>query len=118
MQSLLREIVEALDPLLQACDRFGILYDIGGSVASLWYGNWRRTRDVDVGLAACPDQIRTFAKLPEQDYLIDAGAWIDSFRYGRRFLFFISPHSPNLMRCLFRRRSENTQPLQGLPDHS
>jgi hypothetical protein len=34
MPSNVREIVEALLPFLQALDRFGIPYDVGGSVAS------------------------------------------------------------------------------------
>lgn len=91
MQSNFREIVEALDPFLQALDRFGIPYYVGGSVASSYYGNWRRTQDVDVILAVRPDQIRTLAKLLAQDYLIDADAWIDSFRYGQAFNIFYRP---------------------------
>ncbi len=88
MQSNFHEIVEALLPFLQALDRFGIPYYVGGSVASSYYGSWRRTQDVDVILAIRPDQIRTLAKLLTQDYVIDADAWIDSFRHGHAFNIF------------------------------
>lgn len=88
MQSNFQEIVEALLPFLQALDRFGIPYYVGGSVASSYYGAWRRTQDVDVILAIRSDQIRTLAKLLTQDYHIDADAWIDAFRHGQAFNIF------------------------------
>ena len=88
MQSNFQEIVEALLPFLQALDRFSIPYYVGGSVASSYYGSWRRTQDVDVILAVRPDQIRTLAKQLAQNYDIDADAWIDSFRHGQPFNIF------------------------------
>lgn len=90
MQSNFREIVEALAPLIQTLDRFSISYYVGGSVASSYYGTWRRTQDTDLILDIRPDQIRTIAKLLAQNYSIDADAWIDSFRHNQPFnLFFI-----------------------------
>jgi hypothetical protein len=91
MQSNFREIVESLIPFLQALDRLQIRYYVGGSVASSYYGTWRRTQDVDVILDVRPDQIRTLAKLLAQDYLIDAHAWIDAFRHGQPFNLFYQP---------------------------
>jgi len=88
MQGNFREIVEALLPFLQALDHLQIPYYVGGSVASSYYGTWRRTQDVDVILAIRPDQIRTLATLLAQDYAIDADAWIDSFRHGQAFNIF------------------------------
>lgn len=88
MQANFQEIVEALLPFLQALDRFQIPYYVGGSVASSYYGSWRRTQDVDVILAIRPDQIRMLAKLLAQDYMIDADAWIDAFRHGHAFNIF------------------------------
>ena len=67
MQSNFREIVEALVPFLQALERLQVRYYIGGSVASSYYGTWRRTQDVDVILDVRPDQIRTLAKLLAQE---------------------------------------------------
>jgi hypothetical protein len=91
MQSNFREIVEALVPFLQTLDRLQISYYVGGSVASSYYGSWRRTQDIDVILDVRPDQIRNLARLLEQDYLIDADAWIDSFRHGQAFTIFYQP---------------------------
>lgn len=91
MQSNFQEIVEALVPFLQALDRFQIRYYVGGSVASSYYGRWRRTQDVDVILDARSDQIRTLAKVLAQDYLIDADAWIDAIRHGQAFNIFYQP---------------------------
>jgi len=88
MQSNFREIVEALVPFLQALGRLQIPYYVGGSIASSYYGSWRRTQDVDVILDIRPDQIRTLAKLLAQDYLIDADSWVDSFRHGQPFNIF------------------------------
>lgn len=88
MQSNFGEVVEALLPFLEALDRFGIPYYVGGSVASSYYGSWRRTQDVDVILEIRPDQIRTLAQLLAQDYSIDADTWIDSFRHGHAFNIF------------------------------
>lgn len=91
MQSNFREIVEALVPFLQALGRLQIPHYVGGSVASSYYGSWRRTQDVDVILDIRPDQIRTLAKLLAQDYLIDADSWVDSFRHGQPFNIFYQP---------------------------
>jgi hypothetical protein len=91
MQANFQEIVEALLPFLQALDRFQISYYVGGSVASSYYGSWRRTQDVDVILAIRPDQVRTLARLLVQDYAIDADAWIDAFRHGQAFNIFYQP---------------------------
>jgi hypothetical protein len=91
MQANFQEIVQALLPFLQTLDRFQIPYYVGGSVASSYYGSWRRTQDVDVILAICPDQVRTLAKLLVQDYAIDADAWIDAFRHGQAFNIFYQP---------------------------
>jgi hypothetical protein len=91
MQSNFREIVEALIPFFQALERLQIRYYVGGSVASSYYGTWRRTQDVDVILDVRPDQIRTLAKLLVQDYAIDADAWIDAFRHGQPFNIFYQP---------------------------
>lgn len=42
------EIIQALTPLIEAFERLGIAYYIGGSVASSVHGRRRYTQDVDV----------------------------------------------------------------------
>ena len=54
-KSFLRSIVETLDQL-------GLLYAIGGSVASSIYGEARSTLDVDISVILPLEQIRPFAE--------------------------------------------------------
>lgn len=54
-RSFLRSIVETLD-------RLGLLYAIGGSVASSIYGEARSTLDVDISVMLPLEQIRPFAE--------------------------------------------------------
>ena len=118
MQSNFQEIVEALLPFLQALDRFGIPYYVGGSVASSYYGVWRRTQDVDVILAIRPDQIRTLAKLLVQDYHIDADAWVDAFQHGQAFNIFFQQTFTKIdvmpLQTAHRREEERRAQLRSL----
>ena len=54
-QSFLRSVVETLD-------RLGLLYAIGGSVASSIYGEARSTLDVDISVMLPLEQVRPFAE--------------------------------------------------------
>jgi hypothetical protein len=46
--SLYHDVIEALTPLVDAFDRLGITYYIGGSVSSSLHGLARQSQDVDV----------------------------------------------------------------------
>jgi hypothetical protein len=54
-KSFLRSVVETLD-------RLGLLYAIGGSVASSIYGEARSTLDVDISVILPAEQVRPFAE--------------------------------------------------------
>ena len=54
-KSFLHSIVETLD-------RLGLLYAIGGSVASSIYGEARSTLDVDISVILPAEQVRPFAE--------------------------------------------------------
>lgn len=82
MSSIYHHVVEALVPLIQAFEQFGIPYYIGGSVSSSFHGTERRTQDVDIIVAVRPDQIRALARLLQQDYYLDEAAWLDATRHG------------------------------------
>jgi hypothetical protein len=56
------EIIQALTPLVEAFDRFGIAYYIGGSVASSVHGRRRYTQDVDVVSASLKQLITSQAR--------------------------------------------------------
>jgi hypothetical protein len=55
-----------------ALDRASIPYMLTGSFASAYYGAPRTTQDIDVVVAATPDQLRTFVQLLARDeYYVD-----------------------------------------------
>ena len=66
------EIIQALTPLVEAFDRFGIVYYIGGSVASSVHGRRRYTQDVDVVAALQLKHVQTLVAMLQQEYYIDA----------------------------------------------
>jgi hypothetical protein len=67
------EIIQALTPLVEAFDRFGIAYYIGGSVASSVHGRRRYTQDVDVVADIQLKHVQTLVAMLQQEYYIDAG---------------------------------------------
>jgi hypothetical protein len=66
------EIIQALTPLVEVLDRFGIAYYIGGSVASSVHGRRRYTQDVDVVAALQLKHVQTLVAMLQQEYYIDA----------------------------------------------
>lgn len=78
------EIIQALTPLVEAFDRFGIPYYIGGSVASSVHGRRRYTQDVDVVAALQLKHVQTLVAMLQQAYYIDAGMIRGAFKIGRR----------------------------------
>lgn len=66
------EIVQALTPLIEAFERFGIAYYIGGSVASSVHGKRRYTQDVDVVAAIALKHVQPLVAMLQQEYYIDA----------------------------------------------
>ncbi len=66
------EIIQALTPIVEVFDRFGIAYYIGGSVASSVHGRRRYTQDVDVVAAIQLKHVQTVVAMLQQDYYIDA----------------------------------------------
>jgi hypothetical protein len=66
------EIIQALTSLVEAFDRFGIAYYIGGSVASSVHGRRRYTQDVDVVAALQLKHVQILVAMLQQEYYIDA----------------------------------------------
>lgn len=83
--ALYHMIIEALDPLIEAFDQFGIQYYIGGSVSSSIHGMARRTQDVDVIADIQPTQVRSLARLLQNIYYLDEQAWKDAIRHGQAY---------------------------------
>lgn len=80
--SLYHDVIEALTPLVEAFERLGILYYIGGSVSSSLYGMARRTQDVDLIADLKPNQVRPLARALQSEYYLDEQAWQEAVRRG------------------------------------
>jgi hypothetical protein len=80
--SLYHEVIEALLPLIKACDQLGMSYYIGGSVSSSLHGQPRRTQDVDVIVGISPAQVHSLFQLLQQEYYLDEQALADAVRRG------------------------------------
>jgi hypothetical protein len=80
--SLYHDVMEALNPLVEAFDQLGIVYYIGGSVSSSLHGLARQSQDVDVIADIQPDQVRLLVQALKGDYYVDEQAWQDAIRHG------------------------------------
>jgi len=67
------DIVVALDAVIGCFEKLGIVYYIGGSVASSAYGIARATMDVDIVANVEAGHVDRFVEVLETDYYIDAG---------------------------------------------
>ena len=80
--SLYHDVMEALNPLVEAFDQLGIVYYIGGSVSSSLHGLARQSQNVDVIADIQPDQVRSLVQALKGDYYVDEQAWQDAIRHG------------------------------------
>jgi hypothetical protein len=77
---------ELLDVVAAACEELGIPYAVGGSMASMTYGELRSTRDLDVILMLRPEDVpRLLARFPRPDYYHDEAAALEAVRSGGQF---------------------------------
>ncbi|MGA7473755.1 MAG: DUF6036 family nucleotidyltransferase [Candidatus Sulfotelmatobacter sp.] len=107
-----------------ALDRANIPYMLAGSFASAYYGAPRTTQDIDVVVAATPDQLRTFVQLLARDeYYVDLDAALEAHKRQTIFnvvdlvtgwkIDFIIRKSRAFSEEEFRRRAQFN--LQGVP---
>jgi len=83
--SLYHDVIEALSPLVEAFDRLGITYYIGGSVSSSLHGLARQSQDVDVIADIRPDQVRALVQTLQSDYYVDEQAWQAAISHGHLY---------------------------------
>ncbi|OQY58280.1 MAG: hypothetical protein B6245_12690 [Desulfobacteraceae bacterium 4572_88] len=81
------DILAATEPVVEAFEKLGILYCIGGSVASSAYGIPRSTMDVDMVSDLKPTSVRPLVRMLEPYYYIDENMILDAI--GRRSSFNI-----------------------------
>lgn len=81
----MREVAGALERVLQALDRLGIRYMVGGSLASSIHGIQRSTRGIDIVAAISQQHAAPFASDLGGDFYIDVEAARDALERGRSF---------------------------------
>jgi hypothetical protein len=79
------EIIQAITPLIEAFERLGIPYYIGGSVASSLHGKRRATQDVDIVADIQRTHIQTLVQMLENEYYIDADMIRDAIQHQSSF---------------------------------
>jgi hypothetical protein len=77
---------ELIDLVADVCEELGLLYAIGGSMASMSYGEFRTTSDIDVVLSLQPEDVPRFlARFPREDFYHDEQAALEAVRTGGQF---------------------------------
>ena len=72
---------EVLGRIGAALDRAGIAYMLTGSFASAYHGTPRSTQDIDIVIAANPEQLRRFVEsLPSGEYYADLDAALEAHK--------------------------------------
>ena len=111
------DLLAAIGPVVKAFEKLGVLYYIGGSIASSAYGAARATLDVDIASELKPQHVRLLVKMLESSYYIDEDAIIEAI--GRHSSFnlihletmikvdvFIVGDEPYFQAALRRRRKD------------
>lgn len=71
---------EALGPVVDAFDEMNVTYYVGGSVASMTYGEYRSTADVDIVADVRLEHIPSLAIILQDDYYFDEVAVAQAVR--------------------------------------
>jgi hypothetical protein len=79
------EIKEALIPLLKAFKELGILYYVGGSVASSIYGIARATMDIDMVCDLKEQHVNFLSQILKNIYFADENMILDAIRTNSTF---------------------------------
>lgn len=75
-----------IDLVADVCEELDLPYAIGGSMASMTYGEFRITHDIDVVIALnAPDIPRFLARFPRPEYYHDEQAALEAVRTGGQF---------------------------------
>lgn len=111
------DILRATEPVAEVFEKLGILYYIGGSVASSAYGIPRSTMDVDMVSDLKPEHVRSLVRMLESSYYIDENMILDAIERHSSFniihletmlkiYVFISKNTPYDMEIFKRRRKD------------
>ena len=111
------DILAATEPVAEAFEKLGVLYYIGGSIASSAYGIPRSTMDVDMVSVLKPENARPLVEILQSAYYIDKNMILDAIEKQSSFNIihletmlkidvFISKNSPYDIESLRRRRKD------------
>ena len=111
------DILIATEPVAEAFEKLGVLYYIGGSVASSAYGIARSTMDVDMVSDLKPEHVQPLVKMLESSYYIDEDMILDAIRKCSSFNLihletmlkidiFITQNAPYDIETFKRRRKD------------
>jgi hypothetical protein len=79
------DLLAAIGPVAKAFETLGVLYYIGGSLASSAYGAPRATLDVDMVSDLKPQHVRSLVKMLESSYYIDEDAILEAIHRHSSF---------------------------------
>lgn len=119
------DILAALEPVAKAFDKLGVLYYVGGSVASSAYGIARATLDVDMVSDLKPRHVAPLVKMLEPSYYIDADMILDAIHRCSSFNLihldtmikvdvFVVEDTPYVRKAFERKRKDTLDDEQGL----
>ncbi|CAN5924798.1 hypothetical protein BH11MYX4_BH11MYX4_53830 [soil metagenome] len=81
----MNDVVEALEPVVEALEQLGVRYRVGGSVASSALGVPRSTLDVDIACELALAHVARFVAALSERYYIDADMISDAIRRRSSF---------------------------------
>lgn len=79
------DVLAAIEPVIKAFEKLGVLYYIGGSVASSAYGIARATLDVDLVSDLKPHHVLPLVEMLESAYYIDEEMILDAIHRRSSF---------------------------------
>lgn len=79
------DVLAAMIPVIETLDRLGIDYFVGGAVASLAYGIYRTTADVDIVAEIQSEHVPAFVQSLQDAYYVDADMIKDAIRHRSEF---------------------------------
>lgn len=82
---------DLIDLVASICEELDLPYAIGGSMASMTYGEFRATTDIDVVISLRAEDVPRFlSRFPRPYYYHDAGAANEAVRSGGQFNVILS----------------------------